>query len=72
MIELLWVVAGTIVGLLISTVLVPPTRKESTVPMPNDPYPYHTPSGCVRVVSTEVPCPVEADSLNVLASIGNK
>ena len=72
MIELMWVAAGTIVGLLISTVLIPPTRKESSVPMPNDPLPYHTPSGCVKLDSIEVPCPAEADSLNVLASLTSK
>ena len=72
MFELMWIVAGTIVGLLISTILIPPTRKESSVPMPNDPYPYHTPTGCVKIDSTEVPCPAEADSLNVLASLAHK
>ena len=72
MFEILWIAAGAIVGLLISTVLVPPTRKETAVPVPNDPDPYHTPTGCVRVASTEVPCPADADSLNVLASLAHK
>jgi hypothetical protein len=68
MLELRWVVAGVILGLLISTVLIPPTRKESNVPVPNDPSVYHTPTGCVRVNSEEVPCVDDADSLNLLAS----
>jgi hypothetical protein len=68
MIELRWIVAGVILGLLISTILIPPTRKEPKVPVPNDDSIYHTPSGCVHISSDEVPCTAEPDSLNLLAS----
>lgn len=72
MIELRWVVAGLIVGMLLSTVSVPPTRKLKSVPAPNDSSIYHTETGCVRFVSEEVPCVQGADSLNLLASVGKK
>jgi hypothetical protein len=72
MIELRWLVAGLIVGMLLSTVFIPPTRKMKTVPSPNDSSVYHTDTGCVRFVSEEVPCVQGADSLNLLASLGNK
>jgi hypothetical protein len=71
MIHLLWVVSGLIVGLLISTVFIPPTRKEKVLPSPFDPNTYHTETGCVRFVSEEVPCTQEPDSLNLLASLRN-
>lgn len=69
MIELRWVVAGLIVGLLIATVLVPPTRKKMSVPSPADNSVYHTDTGCVRFTAVEVPCTAESDSLNLLASV---
>ena len=69
MIELRWVVAGLIVGLLIATVLVPPTRKKMSVPSPADNSVYHTDTGCVRFSAVEVPCTAESDSLNLLASL---
>lgn len=72
MLEVRWVVAGLIVGLLIATVLIPPTRKEKTVPSPSDRSVYHTDTGCVRFTATEVPCVAEADSLNLLASVAKK
>ncbi len=72
MIELRWLVAGLIVGMLLSTVFIPPTRKLKTVPSPNDSSVYHTDTGCVRFVSEEVPCVEGADSLNLLASVGKK
>lgn len=68
MLSLRWLVGGLIVGLLISTVFIPPTRKETSVPVPNDSSTYHTPTGCVQIESTEVPCVDGADSLNLLAS----
>jgi hypothetical protein len=69
MIELKWVVAGLILGLLISTVVIPPTRKKVMIPQPNDSSVYHTDTGCVRFSALEVPCVAEADSLNLLASV---
>ena len=68
MIELRWVVAGVIFGLLISTVIVPPTRKIKVLPQPYDDSTYQVDSGCVRFVSEEVPCTAEPESLNLLAS----
>ena len=72
MIELRWLSAGVIFGLLVSTILIPPTRKQVRIPQPNDPRVYHTETGGVRFTSVEVPCVQEADSLNVLASLTKK
>jgi hypothetical protein len=72
MIQLQWLVAGLIFGLLVSTVVIPPTRKKITVPQPNDSSVYHTDTGCVRFAADEVPCVHEADSLNLLASLSKK
>ena len=72
MIELRWLSAGLIFGLLVSTVLIPPTRKQIKVPQPNDNSVYHTVTGCVRFAATEVPCVQGADSLNLLASLSKK
>jgi len=69
MLELPWVAGGIIVGMLISTVLIPPTRKVKSVPQPNDSSVYHTDTGCVRFDAVEVPCVAGADSLNLLASL---
>lgn len=68
MIQLPWLAAGVIFGLLISTVMVPPSRKIKTLPSPNDSSTFHTDTGCVRFVSEEVPCTAEPDSLNLLAN----
>lgn len=72
MIDLRWFVAGLVIGMLMSTVFIPPTRKLKSVPAPNDSSVYHTDTGCVRFVSEEVPCVEGADSLNLLASLGKK
>ncbi len=68
MIELRWVVAGIIIGMLIATVIVPPARKLKVLPQPHDNSTFYVDSGCVRFVSEEVPCTAEPDSLNLLAS----
>ena len=68
MLEARWVIAGAIVGMLISTVLVPPTRKVKVLPQPADTSPFHVDTGCVRFVSEEVPCTADPESLNLLAS----
>lgn len=68
MLEARWVVAGAIVGMLISTVLIPPTRKVKVLPQPTDTSTFHVDTGCVRFLSEEVPCTAEPDSLNLLAS----
>ena len=68
MIQLPWLAAGVIFGLLISTVMVPPSRKIKSLPSPNDSSTFHMDTGCVRFVSEEVPCTAEPDSLNLLAN----
>ena len=72
MIELRWLVAGLVIGLLIATVIVPPTRKKLSVPSPADRSVFHTETGCVRFTAVEVPCVEGADSLNALASLAKK
>jgi len=69
MLQLGWLAAGIIVGMLISTVLVPPYRKEKGLPQPHDDSVFHTDVGCVRFASVEVPCTAEPDSLNLLESL---
>lgn len=59
---------GALLGLLISAVMAPPTRKKPQVPAPNDPTTYKTDTGCVRIQASEVPCPGETDSLNLLGA----
>ena len=68
MLEAHWVVAGVIVGLLIGTVMIPPTRKIKVLPQPHDTSTYHVDTGCVRFVSEQVPCTQEPLSLNLLVS----
>lgn len=68
MLDLRWIVVGVILGLLLSTIVIPPARKTKSVPSPNDNGIYHTDTGCVRFTATEVPCVAEPDSLNLLAS----
>lgn len=69
MIQYQWLLAGVIVGMLIATVIVPPTRKEKELPNPHDDTKrFHTEVGCVRFHATEVPCSDEPDSLNLLAT----
>jgi hypothetical protein len=68
MIQLPWVVGGLIFGLVVATVLIPPTRKVPSIPDPKDPSAlYRTETGCVRLLPTEVPCTSEPDSFNLLA-----
>jgi hypothetical protein len=68
MFEVPWIVTGMIVGLLFSTVFIPPTRTVKSLPTPHDRDVYHTETGCVRFEAVEVPCPDEPASLNLLAS----
>ena len=66
----IWFAAGVTVGLLMSSVVIPPRRTVSRVPDPMDgKLVYHTDTGCVRVEATEVPCTSETDSFNLLASL---
>ena len=64
MIQITWVVAGVIVGMLIACVMSPPPRKQVLVPQPHDATVYHTDTGCVRLRSSEVECSGETDSFN--------
>jgi hypothetical protein len=66
MIQIGWLVAGVVIGMLIACVIVPPSRKQAVLPQPHDLSTYKTDAGCVRIVSTEVPCGEESDSLNLL------
>ena len=68
MLEPKWVVAGAIAGMLIATVIIPPTRKIKVLPQPRDESTFQADTGCVRFVSEEVPCTAEPESLNLLAS----
>jgi hypothetical protein len=69
MLQFQWILAGAIVGMLIATVIAPPTRMEKELPNPHDGNQrFHTDVGCVRFRSTEVPCSDEPDSLNLLAT----
>jgi hypothetical protein len=68
MIEVRWLIAGVLTGLILGSVFIPPTRKTSGVPHPGSPEVFHTETGCVRFEATEVPCTAEPDSLNLLAS----
>lgn len=72
MIQLTWVVAGVIIGMLLSTVFIPPTRKVPTVPSPHDADVYHTETGCIRLRAVEVPCTQDTESWNLVASLTKK
>ena len=72
MFQLVWIAAGAIIGMLIACIVVPPTRKQVTVPSPHDTDVFHTDTGCIRTHAIEVPCGVEADSFNLLASLSKK
>ena len=72
MFQITWIAAGVIVGMLIACIVVPPTRKQVAVPSPHDTDVFHTDTGCVRTNAIEVPCGEEADSFNLLASLGKK
>jgi hypothetical protein len=72
MFHILWIAAGVIFGMLIACVIIPPTRVQTTLPTPHDEDLFHTDTGCVRTHAIEVPCGIEADSLNLLASLNKK
>jgi hypothetical protein len=67
MIQLPWIFAGFIVGLVIVSVFKPVPQILPSVPEPNDVHVYKTASGCVRVRSIQVPCTSDAIALNILA-----
>jgi hypothetical protein len=59
---------GALLGVILSAVMAPPTRKSKQVPTPNDPTTYKVDTGCVRVRASEVPCTADTDSLNLLGT----
>jgi hypothetical protein len=72
MFQVVWIAAGAIVGMLIACIVIPPTRKQVSVPTPHDTGIFHTDTGCIRTHAIEVPCGQEADSFNLLASLSKK
>lgn len=61
-------IAGAITGFFMVSIFKPPRRDVPSVPMPNDSRAFYTKTGCVRIVSDEIPCSASAVSLNVLVS----
>jgi hypothetical protein len=72
MFQVVWIAAGAIVGMLIACIVIPPSRKQVSVPTPYDRDIFHTDTGCIRTHAIEVPCGQEADSFNLLASLSKK
>jgi hypothetical protein len=72
MFQVVWIAGGAIVGMLIACIVIPPTRKQVSVPTPHDKGIFHTDTGCIRTHAIEVPCGEEADSFNLLASLSKK
>jgi|688.fasta_scaffold00940_8 hypothetical protein len=58
--------AGVLLGVVISSVMAPPTRKVRHTPTPHDDTTYKVETGCIRARATEVPCTANTDSLNLL------
>ena len=75
MFSLSYVFAGFLIGMLVTTVFVPPTMYKKTMPDPARPnLVFKNPkveNGFFNVRSIEVPCTGEVDSLNLM-SILNK
>ena len=68
MLNLFWLMTGTITGLLLVSVFTPPTRNVPSLPTPNTDDVFKTPTGCVRFKSAQVECMPSASSLNFVAS----
>ena len=68
MFSLLSFFVGILTAMLLVSVFNPPLRKVPVVPSPSYAKTYSTPTGCVVIHSTEVPCTSESVSLNLLAS----
>ena len=64
----IWIFIGFLTGMLVVAVFVPPARKETNLPTPNDNLKYHTESGCVKFKTQEVACTPKTTSLNFIAS----
>jgi hypothetical protein len=67
MISLPYLFGGFLAGLVVTTIVLPPIRNKPQVPVPNDTRVFHTETGCVRVVATEVPCDGNEVALNFVA-----
>jgi hypothetical protein len=68
MISLLWLFIGSIVGLLVTSVFNPPLRDMPKVPVPGEENFFTTKTGCIKLITTEVPCTDKSTSLNFVAA----
>lgn len=68
MLSPLWIFAGALSGLLIVSVFSPPPRTDTQLPVPGETNHFRTKAGCVKFLTTEVPCTSKATSLNFIAS----
>jgi len=68
MFSIFWLFVGFLTGLTISAVFIPPIRDVLQVPTPDNDNLLHTGSGCVKFITTEVPCEKDSTSLNFIAS----
>ena len=68
MISIMWMFIGSIVGLLVVSIFNPPLRNVPQVPVPGQENFFTTKTGCIKLVSTEVPCTEKSTSLNFIAA----
>jgi hypothetical protein len=68
MLDLFWLMIGTITGMLLVSVFTPPNRNVPSLPTPDSEEVFKTAAGCVRFKSSEVECMPSATSLNFVAS----
>lgn len=68
MINLFWLFAGAVVGLLLVSVFTPPNRNIPSLPTPDSNNIFKTPKGCVKFNVDEVECTPDSTSLNFIAS----
>jgi hypothetical protein len=68
MISVLWLFIGSIVGLLVVSIFNPPMRDLPKVPVPGEENFFNTKTGCIKLITTEVPCTNKATSLNFVAA----
>lgn len=73
MFDLLYIFAGFLVGMLITTVFIPPTINKKRMPDPARPdIVFKNPkveNGFFHIRSIEVPCTGEVDSLNLMSML---
>lgn len=68
MLSVFWAFVGFLVGLLLTSVFLPPLRNIPDVPLPGTQTSMYTGSGCVKFKAEEVPCTKNAVPLNLVAS----